>query len=272
MPGVLPYADFKQRRAMWDEVRQCIGLDAEFWEGAEALLFPPEWLNRAERIAEDVRYLRKREAKAVGIDPAEGGDDTTMAAVDELGLIELTACKTPDTSVIRGAVKDFGRRHGVPPDKWVFDRGGGGKQISDQLRSEGFPVRTVAFGEPVSLEPRHGLTTIAERVALAEERYVYKNRRAQMYGDLSVMLDPGRDQGWGLPVEYGELRRQLALIPKLLDHEGRLYLPPKRKKTAKSTEVSLEEIIGCSPDEADAVVLALYGMQHLRKLPRAGAI
>jgi hypothetical protein len=48
LPGVLDYAEYLKRRATWDEVRQCVGLDAEFWAGADVLLYPPQWLNLAE--------------------------------------------------------------------------------------------------------------------------------------------------------------------------------------------------------------------------------
>ena len=33
VPGVLTYAEYRKRRATWDRVRQCIGLDGEFWKG-----------------------------------------------------------------------------------------------------------------------------------------------------------------------------------------------------------------------------------------------
>ena len=34
VPGVLSYGDYKKRRETWDEIRQCVGLDAEFYEGS----------------------------------------------------------------------------------------------------------------------------------------------------------------------------------------------------------------------------------------------
>ncbi len=260
VPGVLSWAEYRKRRATWDPVRQCIGLDAEFWEGADALLYPPDWLNRAQHRA---RLLRgePRRAKGIGIDPAEGGDKTAMAAVDELGLIELVAKKTPDTSVIISEALAFMRKHNVPAGRVCFDRGGGGKQLADVLRAQGHPVRTVAFGEPLAPEPRYGQTPVRERRQQREERYVYTNRRAQLYGRLRELLDPSHGQGFALPAEYAELRRQLAPIPLTYDGEGRMYLLPKRKKTPDGTEKTLTELLGCSPDEADALVLAIFAMQ-----------
>src|SRR5205823_573616 len=91
-----------------------------------------------------------------------GGDKTAMAAVDELGLIEMVSQRTPDTSVVTGSAVAFVRRHNVPPEKWFFDRGGGGKEHADRLRSQGWPVPTVAFGEAVSPMPRRGTAGFQE--------------------------------------------------------------------------------------------------------------
>ena len=273
VPGVLSWDEYCRRRATWDIVRQTIGLDAEFYQGAEILLFPPEWLNRAERLAVALAG-KPRHAKAIGIDPAEGGDSTSMAVVDELGLIELVSKKTPDTSVVTGEALAFMKKHNVIPENVVFDRGGGGKEHADRLRSQGYMVRTVAFGEAVAQEPKRGKTHFAERVEVKEERYAYVNRRAQMFGELSELLDPARPgAGFALPRHYAELRRQLAVIPRLYDGEGRLELPPKNRRHGQSTNgrKTLVEILGCSPDEADALVLAVHGMLHKSRRHSVGA-
>jgi hypothetical protein len=268
IPGVLGYEDYDKRRTTWDKIRQCISLDAEFYEGSEVLLYPPLWLSRAASIGRD-RPIPKV-AKAIGVDPAEGGDNTTMVAVDEYGMLDLQFKKTPDTNTIVGDIIAFARYWGVKPENVMLDRGGGGKQHADRLRAAGFPVRTVAFGEPVSPEPKRGLTTIGSRKLQLEERYTYVNRRAEMYGTLRELLDPANDEGYALPPHLLDLKRpdggaslreQLAKIPLVYTSEGRMKLPSKRKTSAASKEPSLTEIIGCSPDEADALVLALYAMK-----------
>src|SRR6516162_4439628 len=73
IPGVLPWADYCKRRDTWDAVKKCIGLDAEFYEGGEVLLFPPTWLTHAETLAERWRGTA-RNGKGMGIDSAEGRD------------------------------------------------------------------------------------------------------------------------------------------------------------------------------------------------------
>lgn len=266
LPGVLAWDEYQKRRETWDSIRQCIGLDAEFYEGAELLLYPPEWLNRAERIAAE---LPQRKAQTIGVDPAEGGDSTAMAAVDEQGLIELVSKKTPNTAVITGEVLAFMQRHQVAAENVLFDRGGGGKQHADRLRQQGYPVRTVAFGESLVPEIRRGLSPVAQRKEQREEHYAYKNRRAQMYGLLSERLDP-TNSGFGLPAKYGELRRQLAPIPRQYDSEGRLTLPPKSKRDKNDKRQTLTDLIGCSPDEADALVLAVYGLEGAKRFSRVG--
>lgn len=272
VPGVLPWWDYVKRRETWDKIRQCIGLDAEFWEGKETLLYPPEWLNRAERIAGQLRGL-KRKAVAIGIDPAEGGDSTSMAAVDRHGLIEILTWKTPDTSDIPNAAINFMEKHGVEPRMVAFDRGGGGTQHADQMRRRGYDVRTISFGGVVSSEEtRRGRVSGKLKQHEKEERYSYKNRRAEMFGDLRLLLDPGYNEtGFGLPGQYHNLRRELAPIPLLYDSEGRLELPPKTRKESSTGRKSLVDLIGHSPDEADALALAVHAMLHPLEQTVAGA-
>lgn len=285
IPGVLPWLDYKKRRETWDPVMQCVGLDADFWEGAEVLLYPPQWLNRAEAIAETVRLLQGRRAAGVGVDPGEGGANTCWTAVDEWGILEQVSLQTPDTSVIIKRTLAFTQRWGAKAEAVCFDRGGGGKQIADEMRSRGVMVRTVGFGEPVLPEPKVGSTWPHEKVEQREERYTYGSRRCQMYGALRELLDPvreestslqsadgaGKPRGFGIPKELVRLRAQLAVIPLLYDKDGRLHLPPKHRTPGMSSaEKTLTELIGHSPDEADSLVLAVYAMQNKPRRARIG--
>jgi hypothetical protein len=271
VPGVLPWQDYVKRRKLWDKVRQTIGLDAEFWEGAEFLLFPPDWLNRAEKIARDLQGVA-RFAKAIGIDTGEGSSKTSMSAVDEKGLIEQDSRLTQNTSVIIPNLIAFASRFGVPPSNWIFDRGGGGKIYYDSLRGMGYPVRTVAFGAAVTKDDWKKRTKEAERLYQKEDSYVYLNRRAQMYGELRMYMNPLNYQGFSIPEEYQELRRQLSLMPLMFDQEGRMKMLPKNKRSANSTELSLSDLLGCSPDESDSLVLAVHGMLHKPERIRVGAM
>lgn len=262
VPGVLSWAEFVYRRTNWDDIRQCVGLDAAFWKGKEVLLFPPQWLNYAEFLGESYKNIERR-AEAIGVDPAEGGDSTAMAAVDKFGLIELVSKKTPDTSVIRREVAAFAKKHHLSEwEQVVFDRGGGGTQIASEMRKDGMGVRTIAFGTPVTAPIKRSKRSIAERMKVMEEKYAYKNMRAYMYGSLSELLDLTNESGFSLQAEYTVLRRELAPIPRTYDKEGRLELLPKHKNGPNDTRKTLVDLIGHSPDQADALVLAVHGMLH----------
>ncbi len=284
IPGILTYSDYMLRRKIWDPMRQSIGLDAMFYEGSEIKMFPKDWLDRAEelhkKLVED-EETENRKAKGIGVDPAEGGDSTVWAAVDDYGLIELVSLKTPDTSIIPKFTLEFMKKHGLNPEdnedcqKVLFDRGGGGKQHADVLRSNyNHPVRTVGFAESPTEDPSYIRKQVSDRREDRETKYAYKNRRAEIYGQWRRRFDPsvygtrfsllpGNDRG---ECPYRKLREQLEAIPLMMDNEGRLILPPKGKPMAarhgkESKIVTLVDLIGYSPDEADATGLAVHAME-----------
>lgn len=272
VPGILDYQQYLSRRELWDPVRQCVGLDGEFYEGAEVLLYPPQWLNQSEQQA--FRLGSGRKAKVIGIDTGEGVAKTVWAVCDELGLIDLVSKLTPDTAQITGDTLALMRLHGVPAGKVFFDAGGGGKQHADRLRQQGYKVQTVAFGEGVTPPIHRGIWPMEQRTSAREAGYAYRNRRAEMYGMLRERLDPSLNpQGvFALPSKFTELRRQLSLFPMRFDGEGRMELPPKQRRDRNSNVQSLTEIIGHSPDEADALVLAIYGLFRKHVTIKVGAI
>lgn len=265
IPGVVSYEDYVTRRATWDEMHQCIGLDAEFYEGSDINLFAPAVLQLAEDMAKNLD-VGARQAKAIGCDPAEGGDSTTWAIIDQHGLIALIQEKTPDTSYITGRTIALINEFGVPAEKVMFDRGGGGKQHADRLREQGYNVQTVAFGEAVSPEKRKGVVSLKSTKLSDETRYIYKSRRVHMFHILSIAVQGG----FALPSEIlnrtdpnstrKSLGDQLKVFPLRYDGEGRMMLPPKNKRDPKSKEVTLVDMIGHSPDEADSLAIAYYCM------------
>lgn len=272
-PGVLTWPEYQERRATWDPIRQCIGLDAQFYEGPGQLLFPPLWLNHAAGVADSLGGKR-RIAKAMGVDPGEGSAETAWVIGDELGLMKLLALKTPNTNDVPNITIGLMKEWNIDPIRVAFDRGGGGKQHADQLRERGYPVRTVGFGTMLS-DPKRGKSQFKERREESEQRTTYTDRRAQMYGEASLFFDPSvNETGYGLPREYAELRRQLAVHPKLYDRFGVMYLPPKTRKPhqSKTREQTITEVLGCSPDQADAFVLMVHAMVHLPIRRTAGVL
>lgn len=274
VPGVLSWTEYEKRRATWDKVRQTIGLDAQFYEGAEVLLFPPDWIDEAHRRHQQLRAAGEaRTTKAVACDPGEGVANTAFAAVDELGVVEVVGRVIQDSMDIVDSFIAFIKRHKVPDDRILIDRGGGGYQLASVMRRKGHNIRTIAFGEAIALPPKAGSYLPKHRRLLAEQKYAYTNRRAQMYGDLNLLLDPSMNpEGYGIPEEYQELRKQMAPIPKYYDSEGRLIIPPKHRKPGQkeATMKTLEELIGHSPDELDAVCLAIHGMLYDDSRPKVG--
>ena len=278
VPGVKGIHEYLENRELWDSIQQSVSLDAEFYEGAEVLMFPKDWLAASAERAEELKRLGiVRKAKALGCDPGQGGANTAWSVVDEYGLIEQISRKTPDTSVIPQETINIGCRHGIPATNWLFDLGGGGKQWMDYLRSKGYPCRGVAFGETLVMQPKRGLVLLEEKVEHREERYVYVNRRAEMYGNIRQLIDPGNPMQrplelgvFALPKMYHELHRQLGPIPMHYDPEGRIKLLPKDKRSPDSDEKTMTELLGCSPDEADSLVLAVWGMLNKPKQQHAG--
>lgn len=280
IPGVLPYQEYVKRLQTWDEIRKTIGLYGLFYKGPETLMFPPQWLDRAEKMY-DV-YLEQRttrKAESIGIDCGEGVSDTTMTAIDRYGIIEERSRKTPDPSDIADEAAEFIDRHEtVQHDRVVLDLGGGGKMAAGYLRKKGFDVTTVGFGETPTIPLKNGRVYYGDRLEAKEERHSYLNLRAQMYYELRERLDPVWQEAhnggivFSIPEELVELRRQMAPIPLWYGEEGKVYLPPKQLPTDKrkgreddsaQEKVTIKKLIGCSPDRVDALVLAVYGLNHV---------
>lgn len=276
--GVKSYEEYKKNLKMWDVVQQTVSLEAQFYKGVGNLMFPQDWLNASHAYNDTLPPPSQRKAKVIGCDPAEGGDKSSWCVIDERGILQLLSLKTPDTSIIPRTTIALMQKWGVHAEMVLFDRGGGGKQHADNLRDMGHKVRTVGFGESVSMERKRGTTLLKERIESDEERYTYKNRRAEMYHEIRLAIDPsettvnGIAQPFGIPREMVEIRKQLAPIPLKYDREGRIELPPKNKRDKDSKEVTLIDLIGHSPDEADSLALAMYGLVNKKRKPVAGAI
>ena len=277
VPGVLSYERYEWKRANLREVEQQIDLDAKFPSDASVLLFPEGWLaHSVQKAAElDASQRTRRQAKAMGIDPAEGGDRTAFCIIDEHGIIELVSLKTPNTNTTFEMALSLMRKFNVPSDKIVFDRACG-KAHADRMRGMGFKVQTVHFGESIKLDLKRGITKIEDKREAREEGSLYKNRRAEMYHDLAAIINPSSPRGgFGMPARLRDIPRpnfslfdQLEPIPYMFDREsgdGKLMLPPKDEMIEL-----LYNGLG-SPDEADALVLAVWGLTHKSLKATAGA-
>jgi len=254
IPGVMTWERYKHYELTLDPIKKAMRLHGQFYEGREYLMFPPAWLDAAEELWQTVIGL-DRGPYFMGVDVAEGGRDLTCwAVIDRFGIVDVEAMSTRDTSVIPDITRDKMRRYKIPAKHVCFDRGAGGKQYSDLMKRQGLRVRAIGFGEG------------------AREPKVYLNRRCEMYGRMRETMNPQRwtkvvdEQGnetwsrcFAIPPDSYELRGELTVLPLAYDERGKLWLPPK-KKTKNSKAQTLEEMIGRSPDRADAVVLANWAM------------
>lgn len=264
LPGVISWDVYNYRIKTWDKIRKIIGIDGHFYEGAAQFLYPAEWRSIAQKRAQELNIQHRRQAKSMGIDTAEGGDKTAWAIADQDGLIKLEAYPTPDTEVICGKTIAFMKEYNIRPEMVLFDRGGGGGVHADRLRAKGYKVRDVAFSEGALPEMVRHMVPFEQKVHDKGEKYMYKNRRVQMYHSLHLRLDPVYSDGkvFSLPDEYTELDRQMAVMPLQYNEEGIMVLPPKSKRDPKDTRITITDMLGCSPDETDAVVLAAFAMDE----------
>ncbi len=274
VPGVLSYRDYIHRERTWDPVKRAMRLYGQFYEGEEYLMFPPDYLDAAE-AAWDAVSQQTRGPCYMGIDVAEGGRDLTVwCIIDRLGLVYLEARSTRDTSQIPTITVALMNRYDIPSSRVGFDRGGGGHgHVMVMRKKMGFDqVRAISFGGG------------------AKDSKTYNCPRSEMYGYLAKAFRPigwsqikavdeeGNETGgmeWStcmaLPPEgtdlfSPELREELAVLPTLYDEKGKQYLPPKsRDRKGKGHTQTIEEMIGRSPDRADALVVANWIMRGATK-------
>lgn len=289
LPGILSYAQYRQRSQLWDPIKKHTRLHGLFYEGAEYRMFPPDRLDAAEEAWGDVyipmpadtigpkqqhsqRRITEGTSCWMGIDTNQGGRDLTCwCIIDRFGIVEIIVDPTPDTAAIPTATIALMQKYGIRADHVSFDRGGGGKEHYDALRSMGYRVRIVSFG------------------GTAKDSKTYRTPRAEMYGRLRQSMDPARwskvieeadadgleNERWescfAIPPGEHLLREELACLPLMYAEggDGRLTLPPKSRdsKATNSKVQTIEEMIGRSPDRADALVLANWARVAPMKPP-----
>lgn len=287
-PGVLTWARYQEKLNTWEPRRKCEGLDAEWYEGHEYKLIPKEWLNAAEAFAEWLitsKSNRSILARYMGVDSGAGGDDSAWCVGDRLGVLDIVSMKTPDTNHVYGTTLEMRRKWNVSDTRIIFDLGGGGTEHVNRLRASGYPVRATGFGKQPKIEARRGMKGFEEKRNAEEDAYAYLNRRSEMYYDARIIMERTEEgiyvpknwngsniDGFGLPkILCAELRRQLECVPMDWDGEGRFKLLPKDDPKRPENPKTFRNLIGRSPDQADAFVLMLFGMTHKPIRMQAGA-
>lgn len=198
-------------------------------------VIPAEWVRAAQKRWED--YAKPDIIKSVGVDVARGGADKTVIAVlreerfDE--LYKYPGISTPNGQTAALLVTNvIGQQNPVI----CVDVIGVGASVYDSLRNGSNNVIGVNFGAGSSITDKSG-------------KFKFANIRAEAYWRLREALDPDYNPTLALPPDR-ELLGDLC-APKWSIRTGRIYIESK------------DEIIkrlGRSPDCADALALAWYGM------------
>ena len=285
IPGVLAYDEYLRRQIQWDKIKQQMRLHGHFYEGAEVLLYPPDWLDFCEAKYkaiypdgyDDENGCGKFRGVAMGVDGAAGRDLTVLTVVNKRGIMKQLALPTPDTMQICSLIVAFMERYNIPDRMVAIDVGGGGKQIADRLRQMGYNIRTIAFGGAPTPPKEKKVKRTKDKVDVDETRQTYKNRRCEMYGILRNHMNPAMNpMGFAIPEELSELRKELAVHPLWYDDMGRMYLPAKdvqpHRKGKETDEVTIKKLLGHSPDRADSLVLAVFAMLRPLTKRKIGAV
>lgn len=294
--GVLGWFEYLGRLATFTKQEKCESLDAEWYAGPELKLVTPEWFEHAYSYAA-LRPLPKGTIKYLGIDPAEGGDDTAWVVIDKHGVLQIVSIKTSDTNIIFGKTIELMKQWDILDVNVCFDRAVG-KAQADRLRAAGFPgVRTVDFGV-IKAEPKRGIRTFPDKREIVETKGEFKSRRSEMYWEIREVLsrpltfseDPevqaaiesvARTQGraekpsFALPKNMcTELVREIACVPLKYDDLGKFKLIPKQDEKDDPDKPENQEtfryLLGRSPDQADAFALAIFAWKNKPNSQTAG--
>jgi hypothetical protein len=272
VPGLLSRQEYDEWDATWDEPRKRVRLRGELPDEEAMKLYPPSWLDLAQRLGVKLREQLRRDERwhgdgpyALGIDVAYGGGDlTAWVVLGRYGVRHVHARSTPNTTAISGYTIELIRRYQIRSWAVAFDSGGGGKQIADMLRER----RDMDFGEIVDVS--FGANPL--------DQHKYYNRRTELYGELRTVLEataerqallalsadawPRQTRCLSLPPDDAKLREDLAVLPYEWDNEGKLRLPPKdhrRRDLSSQMERSVRDMLsGRSPDRGDALALAWF--------------
>ena len=268
VPGLLSLEEFLRRERVWDPVQQQMRLHGRFYEGELRMMFPPAWLEHAmsrERWEDLNTGDEERKVEAIGVDVAAGGrDKSAWALIDRFGVLSHFVKDTPDTMEVADITMGLIDDHRLAPSRVAMDVGGGGKGVADYMLRKGVKIKTISFAE----SPGEPGTKRRRRYRETDPKQAYRNRRAEMYGELRDRMRPTEDS-FQLPPDAHELRQELAVLPLQFDQEGKLFLPPKdpSRTSQQAGQVSLFSLLGRSPDRADALVLAVHALKMGKAKP-----
>lgn len=196
-----------------------------------------------------------------GLDVAASrfGDASVLAVGGRYGIRAIHECQFSDTQQTMSWVLETANSHGVDLEQGIvpiaIDWGGGyGNAVGDPLKKRNVNVIEIHGNASSNLDSKK-----------------YANKRAELYGEAARRLDPAGDfrmMPFALP-DNQRLKAELVAPEKIYaGHDGeKYYITPKgrRGSDANYNGKTLHEILGRSPDRADAVVYCLCALRSQRR-------
>lgn len=210
-------------------------------------LFQHSWWEASTEQHSKVKELIQYEALGIDVAASENGDYCALAWGDNKGCKEIDLIQNPNLMMLKGEIyhnasqKGVELRGGYVPV--AIDCQAMGQGLADAMELDG--VYIIRIGGS----------------AAPENREVYFNKRAEIYGDLSNSINPqvSRKEAWAMP-DDDMLREELLALEKIYMPNLRFKLNSKRDlgaaatiKNQNSRESVQKKIGGRSPDRADAV-------------------
>jgi len=235
--GPIPPDDLLLMRATYLENPHCTPdflADAELLQRKDPEMYRHvylgEFLNRAsmrlvkrQRVDDGSVLSHPGDWIVIGVDIAgDGGDKTVIAVRKGLRFPEITSFDTMDLDTLIVELNQRIRRYS--PHRINIDSTGWGALAPQALRREGISVVGVNFAE-------------------SSDNPAYANRRTEIYGLTGEFFDSG-----------GCVPHDLELAQEL---EQSMYTLNKHNKFQMIPKADIKEIIGRSPDKADAVALTM---------------
>lgn len=196
-----------------------------------------------------------------GLDVAASryGDSSVLAVGGRYGIRAIHECQFSDTQQTMWWVLETALSYGIDLKQGTvpiaIDWGGGyGNAVGDPLKKLNVHVIEVHGNATSDLDTKK-----------------YANKRAELYGEVGRRLDPAGDfrmMPFALP-ENERLKAELIAPAKIYSgHDGeKYYITPKGRRGADENFMgkTLREMLGRSPDRADAVVYCLCALRDQRR-------
>lgn len=226
--GLLDETQLQQAKLEMTEALYNQEIECSFVSREEKSMITSEMLDALESNA----IFFEEEKSVVACDPSEGGDECIIHAVYNTKILETLHLHENDMMKIAGTMVSLAYKHGIK--NYAVDDIGIGKGIKDRLSEQGHTVWGIRSSES-AFDTDH-----------------FYNRRTEMWWYVSDLIKNKLIE----PIKDFELKSQLV-APKyeVVDSSGKIKLEPKKYT---------KDILGRSPDNADAFIYAIWSLQFVK--------